>query len=448
MNSELKISVSGVRGIVNESLTISVVCEFAQSFGEFLKGGKVLVGMDTRISNKLISGVVISALSSVGCDVIDLGFAATPTVLYLARKTNAKGAVIITASHNPSEWNGLKFVKSDGTFLTKDEFQKLYNIYKTKSFSLKTFSAIGEIKTDKKLADLYFRDIYKNINIALIKKKKFKIACDYCNGIGAVFTPSVLENLGCRVFEINKEIDGYFKHDPEPTPHNLKSLSRFVKKTRADIGFAQDPDGDRLAIVDEKGNALYGEIVLALCIKYILSEKRGPVAVNLSTSSVIDDICEEYGVKLYRSPVGEANVVQLMKNKKVLVGGEGNGGLIYPKINIARDSFVAIGIILEYMAKTSKTISELVAEIPAYVMSKYKFKISFDKQKAMFKKMETLFQKYEIDRQDGIKIILGKREWLHLRASNTEPIVRLIIETKTEVKNKEIYNKIKNILGV
>jgi len=442
----LKISVSGVRGIVNEGLTPKVALEFGLAFGTFVKGNKVAIGRDTRTTGKLIRNAFVCGLVSSGCSVIDVGVCPTPTVLFMARKLKSE-AVIITASHNPGEWNGLKFAKRSGTFLNKSEMNRLSDIYRNKKFRIVAdCDNVDEAITRfNKACDIHIDAVIKNINKTLIRRKHFRVACDFCNGTGAVITKKFLEKLGCKVYAINDQPNGVFAHNPEPTAKNLKSLSRFAKKKRVDFGLAQDPDADRLVLCDEKGRLIGEENTLSLAVKAILTKKKGTVVVNVSTSKAIDKIAEEFGVKLYRTAVGEINVVERMKRVGALIGGEGNGGVIYPKINLCRDSLVGIGIVAEYMARTGKKISELISEITQYKMVKGKFHYSSQDARSIINMLKKEFSDKELVLEDGVKIILPKG-WVHVRVSNTEPIIRAIAEAKTTKEAKRLYNLVGKVL--
>lgn len=443
----LKVSVSGVRGIVGKSLTPRVALEFGLAFGTFIKGTKVAIGRDTRTTGILLRNAVVCGLESCGCEVIDFGICPTPTVLLTARKLKCD-AIVITASHNPAEWNGLKFVKKDGTFLNKMEMKSLFNIYKNRVFNV----PIECEETDRvarfdKAIDFHIDTVIRNIDRHLIRRRAFRVACDFCNGTGAVITKKFLKKLGCRVYTINDKPDGRFAHDPEPVAENLSSLSKLVKRKRADFGLAQDPDADRLSLCDEKGNIIGEENTLSLAVKAILIRKKGRVVVNISTSKAIDKITEELGAELFRTPVGEINVVERMREVDAVIGGEGNGGIIYPKINLCRDSLVGSGIIMEYLARTKTTLSNLVSQIHQYKMVKGKFHCPTYKMKSVIRRLKTQFRDKELILRDGIKI-LWPEGWVHVRASNTEPIVRIIAEAKTTVEARKLYNLVKkNIKG-
>jgi len=470
----LKIGVSGVRGIIGDSLTEEVISNFAKAYGTFVKSKvkskkakvmAILIGRDTRQSGGYVRNVVIDGLVATGCKVTDVGLCTTPAALFLTRFLKADGAIIITASHNPSQWNGLKFVRPDGTFLTKKEVEKLIKIYHTKKFTLVANKKGGNITENPDAIKAHLDRVVKSVDVKAIKKAKFKVAVDYCNGTGAVTTPYLLKKLGCEVVAINTYPDGNFAHNPEPVAKNLEQLAKFVKETKADVGFAQDPDADRLAVVSEKGVPIGEENTLALAVKHVLSKRclasdrqqscdKVPgtflkVVVNLSTSRMIDDICNEFGATLYRSAVGETNVVDKMRDVGAIVGGEGNGGVIYPSVNFGRDSFIGMALILEYMAKTDKKLSELVGSIKQYCIEKIKIDCPQEKIAGILKNIKNnsklKAQNAKFNTIDGVKIDYPTG-WVHVRGSNTEPVIRIMAEAATKDAALEYINRIKGLI--
>lgn len=435
----LKVSVSGVRGIVGESLTPRVALRFGMAFGTYIKGHKVVVGRDTRTSGRVLRNALFCGLVSSGCEIIDLGICPTPTTLLAGKKLKCH-SIIITASHNPSEWNGLKFANKDGTFLGKRQMNSLFNIYKNKKFAIvNDCEDIGEaVSRFEGAIDFHIDTVIKNINKNLIRKRGFKIGCDFCNGTGAVITKKFLEKLGCKVYAINDKPDGRFAHNPEPTPKNLRSLARLVRRKKLDFGMAQDPDADRLALCDERGTLIGEENTLSLAVKAVLTKRKGRVVVNASTSRAIDRIAEEFDAELFRTPVGEINVSDKMRKVGAVIGGEGNGGVIYPKVNLCRDSLSGAGIIMEYLAETGKTLGELVRGITQYKMVKGKISCSPREAKLAVNKLKNEFRDEELSLVDGIKIT-WPAGWVHVRPSNTEPIIRIVAEAKTTRKARKLY---------
>lgn len=427
----LKIGISGVRGIAGDSLTPEVCLAFAKAFGTYLKGGSVVIGTDTRTSSEFIKGIVMQGLLSSGCRVHDLGIVPTPTVGITVRELKADGGVIITASHNPPEWNGLKFIREDGIFLNQKQAEKLINLYESGKFET---GSGGQVKTYKGAADLHIRKILKAISPVKIRARKFRVALDSVNGAGSVITVQLLKKLGCTVIPINTKLNAPFPHGTEPTPKNLVELCEVVRSGRADIGFGQDPDADRLAFVNEKGEALSEEYTLALCVKSVLASRitgKKVVVTNLSTTRAIEDVAKSLGGVVIRTKIGEVHVAEEMKSVRSAIGGEGNGGVIYPKVGYNRDSLTAIALILGYLAKTGKPISELVKELPTYFIVKKKVDCrTLLEAEEMIDRAREFYKKETLDLTEGVKVYF-KRSWIHIRASNTEPIVRIIAEAPT-----------------
>lgn len=440
--SSLKIGISGVRGIAGRSLTNTVALEFGKTFGTFMNSGKVAICRDTRTSGDMLKSAVTAGLLSCGCQVIDLGIIPTPTALFYVRKNKIDGGVIVTASHNPAEWNGLKFIESDGTFLSEARLDRFFDIYYKKEFRLVTWDIFKPIMVDTSAADLHIKEVLKSLDVKAIQKRHFKVAVDYINGTGCFVTQKFLSELGCKVFAINDEPNGMFEHEPEPIPKNIKGLGRLVKQKKANVGFAQDPDADRLAIVSEKGEPIGEELTLGLSMRFILKyRKKGVVVANLSASKVLDSIAEEFGVKLIRTKVGESNVVSEMKKRSAIIGGEGNGGVIFPRINFGRDSLVGMGLILEYLAKSNKKISQLVGELPRFEMIKGKFDCPFSKTTDVVDAIKSFYKGQELDITDGLKVMWPDK-WIHVRSSNTEPIIRMIVEAATKEDAAKLYSEI------
>ncbi len=419
--------------MVGESLTPQLVSKFAQAFGTYLGRGNVIVGQDSRKSGTMVKKAVLAGLLSVGCQPVEIGICPIPSIQVLTKQSKAIGAIAVTASHNPKEWNGLKFVNKEGLFLNYHQVDEFLDIYHQGEFSLVDVEKykIPEFKKDP--TEPHLNKLMSYFNVSLIGQKKFKVAIDCTNGAGAVLAPRYLEELGCELALLNCVPDGSFAHHPEPLPENIAGLCRTVVEKRADVGFVQDADADRLAVVNEKGEPLGEELTLALTSKYILSQKPGPIVINLSTSRAIDDIAEEYNVPVIRTKIGEINVVEqiLSQEEKPAIGGEGNGGVILQDIHPCRDSFTAIGLILEYMAESGKTISELQKEIPRYHMIKEKIQGTQEKAYRIIRQLRKKYaDKGEISLLDGLKISF-KDYWVHIRPSNTEPIIRLIVEAKS-----------------
>ncbi|MGC8771304.1 MAG: phosphoglucosamine mutase [Brevinematia bacterium] len=445
---ELKVSVSGVRGIWGKSLTFDVLLNYIKAFAIYLKkrdAKKILVARDGRITGDIIVNLTTAVINSYGIDVHYGGILPTPTLL-LGVRESFDGGIIITASHNPEEWNALKFVKKDGTFTLQEDIDQIIS-YLNFPFEQISYNKVGKFYLTDEVFNLHINKILNNIDVESIRKKGFKVVIDPVNSAGGKITTRLLERLNCDVKIINGEINGFFGRKPEPKPENLKETGEKVKFYNADIGFAQDPDADRLVIIDENGNVLSEELTLALAVKHILSRKKGNVVVNLSTSMMCDVIASNCGCKCYRTKVGEANVVEGIKKYNAVIGGEGNGGVIYPEINIARDSLTGIALILEMLALSNRKISEISMEVPVFVMKKETLSKNWE---LLYNKLDNFFTTnfIDINRDDGL---WGRFEdangWIHLRPSNTEPIIRIIGEAENEKILTDYFNRIKEICG-
>ncbi|MGD2295058.1 MAG: phosphoglucosamine mutase [Candidatus Aminicenantes bacterium] len=424
----LKISVSGVRGIVGDSLTPQLVSSFAQAFGTYLGCGRVIVGQDARPSGTMIKNAILSGLLSVGCQPIEIGVCPIPSAMVLTKESQAIGAVVVTASHNPPEWNGLKFINGNGLFLSHSQVQEFLDIYHQGEFSWVKADRHRNPTVEPEPTSPHLQKLLDYLDVSMIRKKKYAVVADCCRGAGARLLPEFLEHLGCQsIFIDNKREDSKLPHH-EPTPENITELCQKVKINRADIGFVQDADADRLAVINEKGEPLGEELTLALAVEYVLSRKSGPVVINLSTSRAVEDIAQKYRAPVYRTKIGEINVVEQILQHKAVIGGEGNGGVIFPSIHPCRDSFTAMGLTLEAMASSGKTVSQLREKIPHYVMVKDKVEGSFEQG---YRILRLLKKKYEdkenISILDGLKIDFMD-SWVHIRPSNTEPIIRLYAE--------------------
>ena len=422
----LKISISGVRGVVGESLTPGLLVRFAESFGTYLNGGTIVIGRDTRTSGEMVKHAVLSGLTGTGCRVIDLDIVPVPTVQFMVRRLKAIGGIAITASHNPAQWNALKFIREDGCFLNSYQARELLDVYHQGEYS--------KVGSDEIFPPRIFRNAVTLHADAILGKlgrlpKDFHptVVVDSVNGAGCVMAKTFLERLGCKVVAINGEPNGIFPRPPEPLPKNLSALCDAVLSNHADIGFAQDADADRLAIVSEKGLPIGEDYTLVLAMDYVLSREKGPAVVNLATSMAADDIAARHGCKLIKSKIGEINVTETMKQEKAVIGGEGNGGVIYPAVNLARDSFTGMAIVLHNLADKKQPLSKVVGEIPQYVMVKTSLPCPGGLAVEVLEKLADQFTGKNVTRTDGIKIAKGKT-WVLIRASNTEPILRVVAE--------------------
>ncbi len=433
------ISVSGVRGVVGEGLTPQVVINFAEAFGIYLGGGKVVVGRDTRVSGEMFKHAVLSGLISVGCDIIDVGVCPTPTTQIAVEKLEARGGIMITASHNPIMWNGLKLIGADGLFLDAEQGERVVKISREKSHPFVNWEKLGVMLPYSRAIQDHIEAILnlKYVDVSAIRRRQFKVVLDCVNGAGSNLVPALLSDLGCQTVQINCEPTGLFPRNPEPLPENLSELCDAVKKERADLGMAVDPDSDRLALVSEKGEPLGEEKTLAIAVKHVLNRKRGPVVINASTSLITEDVAKSYGAEVIRTKVGEIHVAKKMREVSAVIGGEGNGGVILPDVHLGRDAPVGIALVLQQLVEFGGTLSALSASLPHYVIVKNKIELGEMSPAAALKKLQKIYHSEKLDFTDGIKIVRPK-SWVHIRASNTEPIIRIIAEAPTEKEAHEL----------
>ena len=442
----LLISVSGIRGIIGKTLTSETALNYARAFGAFLKGGKVAIGRDTRKTGPMVTSAVVSGLLSSGCDVVDIGICSTPTIEMAVRDGGFSGGVAVTASHNPIQYNALKLIGDEGIFLSESQARKVQQLFNSRRFRDCSWNSVGKATFEDKWIDHHISNIIKLdiISASLIKKRRLKIVADCGGGAACYMADSFFKRIGVDYRLIHAVPTGEFLRGPEPVGENLSDLSKAVKRYKADIGLAFDPDADRLAIVSEKGQPIGEEYTLALGSRYILSRKAGPVAVNLSSSLLNDSVAEEAGVKIYRTKVGERNVTEKLRRVGGVVGGEGNGGLIYPRLHWGRDAFLAAAVITQYLASSGLKISELVMELPRYVMIKTKLNISSSDVEREKSAIENAFKGDKINRVDGLKIS-GKDWWVQIRASNTEPVTRIISEARDHNTARSLIGTVKSV---
>ncbi len=439
-------STSGIRGVVGNGLDPVMISAYGAAFGTFLKKGKLVIGRDSRTSGEMVSRAVVSGLMSVGIDVIDIGIVPTPTVEIAVKKLKAAGGICVTASHNPSEWNALKFFSSTGEFITPEQYKELDAIFNSGAFSYVTWDKVGQVSYQAKWIEQHVKMTLamKTINRPAIKKRKFKIVVDAINGAGSLALPMLLEQLGAKVIRINCKGDGDFVHKPEPIPEHLTQLGREVRKHKADIGLACDPDADRLVVVDETGTPINEELTLTIAVKQVLKKTKGVTVINLSTSSTTAAVAKEMGSPVYYSKVGESNVVQMMREKKAVIGGEGNGGVIYPACHAGRDSLVAAALVLSCLAEEKLSVKGLVGTFPKYYIIKTKASLPEDFKERLTRfetEAHSLFGPATIDRRDGLRFDFDKG-WVQIRSSNTEPIYRLIVETSDRDHTNELLRKV------
>jgi phosphomannomutase len=441
------VSISGVRGIVAESLTPAIIQKYAVAFGTFINKSPLIVGRDSRTSGTSISNILKGCLQATGCEVIDIGIVPTPTVQMEILYHKAAGGVAITASHNPSEWNGLKFMDGNGRFLSPEKAGQVHELADRGDFTYRDWNQVGNEIRDSGANNRHIEAILglQYIDVSALKKRKFSVAVDCVNGAGGMIIPRLLEKLGCKVIPINEEPDGQFAHTPEPLPENLGQLKKLVKESKADIGFAVDPDVDRCAIVDNKGQAVGEEYTLTLAVKFYLSKKLGSVVVNMSTSRACEDIAKYYNCPFLRSKVGEINVVEEMVAQNAVIGGEGNGGVILPELHLGRDAPVAIAIALQSLLEFEGSAEMLVQSLPRYHMVKDKINIEGKNPDIIINKLIDQFADKKVDLLDGLKID-EENYWIHLRKSNTEPIIRIIAEAKTAKEAQSIVREYTTII--
>ncbi|HRO46642.1 phosphoglucosamine mutase [Agriterribacter sp.] len=438
-------SISGIRGTIGgkpgETLSPLDVVKFTAAYGSWLieKTGnkKVVIGRDGRISGPLIQNIVVSTLNALGIDVIDLGLSTTPTVEVAVVMEKAGGGIILTASHNPKEWNALKLLNSSGEFISGPDGKAVLEIAAAENFSFAPVDKLGTVREEDAYLQKHITAITSLglVDIEAIKARNFKIIVDAVNSTGAIFVPELLRALGVQpedITVINGEVNGKFAHNPEPLPENLGELSNMVRKSGADMGIAVDPDVDRLCFVCEDGSMFGEEYTLVAVADYVLSSQPGNTVSNMSSTRALKDITLKHGGQYFPSAVGEVNVVTRMKEVNAVIGGEGNGGIILPALHYGRDALVGIALFLTQLAKTQKSIKQLRRTYPDYFISKNKLELEQGVDvKAVFEKIKTKYKSHPVNTEDGLKIEFDN-DWVHLRTSNTEPIIRIYAESNFE----------------
>ncbi|MDB5303004.1 MAG: glmM [Phycisphaerales bacterium] len=433
----LMIGVSGMRGTIGGTLTPPVVGRMAAAFAVWLKQSatpvdgkhfRLVIGRDSRPSGPWVRDAAAAALTASGIEVIDLDIVTTPGVAMMVKHLNADAGIIVTASHNPIEWNGLKLLNRAATAPPPADAEAIKRLYNEQRSDFVRVESLVLPKKNSETHALHVKRVLDHVDVLGISTKRYKVVLDSVNGAGCVATATLLNKLGCQLVHLHGTPDGKFPHEPEPTARNLAGLCDEVRRQRATVGFAQDPDADRLAIVDEHGTYIGEEYSLVLAAQWIMSRRPGAVAVtNLSSSRMLDDVAARFGGRVLRTAVGEANVVQAMLQNDAVIGGEGNGGVIDPRIVPGRDSLVGMAYVLQLMASTGKTVGQLVAELPRYEIVKTKFECRREDADRAVEAIKKEFAKEKVDTQDGIRIDWDNA-WVHARASNTEPIMRIIAE--------------------
>lgn len=443
--SSLIVSVSGIRGIIGQGLSAEQATAFATALGTRLGSGTVVVSRDGRPSGHMLRHAVLAGLLQTGCSVHDLGVAATPTCGLAVRRLAAQGGIQITASHNPAEWNGLKLFSARGAVLTAEEGKLIKALFDTGAHATVAWDRLGTVSPCSEANDWHRDRVLELVDATAIRQRRFTVFLDANGGAGGPLGRSLLDALGCRVIVQGGEADGRFEHLPEPIAENLGAVLARVPQVQADLGFVLDPDADRLAIIDETGRYIGEELTLALAVQHRLQQQQGPVVINMSTSRLVEDLAGQFGVPCRRAAVGEANVVEEMLTTGALIGGEGNGGVIDPRVGLVRDPFIGMGLILEHLARAGKKLSELVAKLPVYHIVKEKYEVSPDQLASLSAALTKRWPDAGVNRLDGLRLDWTDR-WLHIRPSNTEPIIRVIAEARTAQVAKDLCADVAELL--
>lgn len=451
-------SISGIRGTIGgkttENLTPLDIVKFAAAYGTWLASSsenkKVIIGRDGRMSGAMVSQLVANTLLALGWDVIDLGLSTTPTVEMAVQMQGAAGGIILTASHNPKEWNALKLLNHRGEFISAEEGQLILSIAEKESFDFSAVDKLGSYQLDTTSLDQHIEKVlhYPLVDVAAIKKAQFKIIVDAVNSSGAIAVPALLKALGVKeVTVLNAEVNGKFAHNPEPLPEHLTALSNEVVKLNADLGIAVDPDVDRLCFVCEDGSMFGEEYTLVAVADYVLSKKKGNTVSNMSSTRALKDVTLKHGGLYFPSAVGEVNVVNKMKAVDAVIGGEGNGGIIVPDLHYGRDALIGIGLFLTHLAQQEKTIKQLRNTYPDYFISKNKIALQKETDVLqIFDKIKAKYKNQPINTEDGLKIEFDT-DWVHLRTSNTEPIIRIYAESNFETTADNIAKRLMQDIG-
>jgi phosphomannomutase len=445
-SNELIVSVSGIRGIIGAGLGPGPAVAFAQALGTYLGGGRVVLSRASRPSGARLRHAVNAGLQAAGCEVVDRAIAPTPTVGLAVRRLDAVGGIQITASHNPAPWNGLKLFGNDGAVLSAERGKEIKELYDAGRFALVSHDKLGYVRECTMAEDWHRERVLQLVDVTRIRSRGFRVLLDANGGAGGPLGQALLEALQCRPVVLGGRPDGDFVHPPEPLAENLQTVLPRVPEAGADVGFVLDPDADRLAILDETGGYIGEELTLALAVRCRLEQERGPVAINMSTSRVVEDLAARFGVACHRSAVGEANVVGQMRSAGAVLGGEGNGGVIDPRVGWVRDPFIGMGLVLQLMADTGKRLSQLVAELPAYTIVKDKYTVSRDRLPQLNAALEKRWPEARANRADGLRLDWADR-WVHVRPSNTEPIVRVIAEAPVEADARRLCREVGQLLA-
>ncbi len=442
----LMVSVSGIRGIVGDGLFPETIVKYITAYSKFIGKGKVVIGSDGRITGDMVRNLVKGTLSACGNDVYDIGVCPTPTVLLNVKKIGAVGGISISASHNPNEWNALKLLNSEGEFLTPEESREFIELLDDKTNTYVSWDKLGKTFDYSEGLTNHVNDVLKMelLNLDKLKERKFRVLLDCVNGAGSWVMKDFLEKLGCEVIEHDCEKSGIFPRLAEPIPENLTGTMKAVSENKVDIGIVVDPDVDRLVLLTENGEPFIEENTITQAVKYILSKNLGKnVVVNLSTTRGVDDVAAKYGSRVFRSPVGEANVVKLMKEVGAIIGGEGSGGVIFPEVHYGRDALVGTAITLMHLLEFGGTMTELKNSLPQYFIVKKKVLIGSANPDEVLNLIRTKYSSEKINSNDGIRIDFANH-WVHLRKSNTEPIIRCIVEAEDKKDANDFAEKYLN----
>lgn len=448
-------SISGIRGTIGgksgQNLTPPDIVKYTAAFATWVNtqenSKKIIIGRDGRMSGEMVSSLCASTLIACGFDVVDLGLTTTPTVEIAVQYEQAAGGIILTASHNPKEWNALKLLNKKGEFINGEDGEKVLEFAEKEDFIFATVEKTGKYIRDDSYLQKHVDAVvnYELVDVAAIKKAKYKIVVDAINSSGAIYIPALLKSLGVKdIIVLNGEVNGKFDHNPEPLPQHLTNLSNEVKKQNASLGIALDPDVDRLCFVSENGSMFGEEYTLVAVADYVLSKRKGNTVSNMSSTKALKEITQKHGGEYFPSAVGEVNVVNKMKEVNAVIGGEGNGGIIVPDFHYGRDALIGIGLFLTHLALSQKSINQLRRTYPDYFISKNKIALETSVNvKEVFKKIKDKYKSHPINTEDGLKIEFDK-DWVHLRTSNTEPIIRIYSESNFETTAENIAKKIMN----
>ena len=440
--STLMVSVSGIRGIIGSGLEPQIIVKYSSAYADFVGKGKVIIGRDARISGDMVKSILVGTLLAKGLDVVDIGICPTPTVQYMVKTLNAQGGIAISASHNPNEWNALKLLNASGQFMTPEENRIMLVRLDDSEKVYKSWDKLGKLTDYEEGLNQHVEAVMnlQFVEAEKIQRKKFRVLVDCVNGAGVYVIPELLRKFGCEVIEMNCEKTGIFPRLPEPLPENLIDTMNAVKNSKADFGVVVDPDVDRLVLITEDGLPFGEENTITQAVKFVLSKNPGNVVVNLSTTRAVEDVANNLNCSVFRSPVGEANVVLKMKETNAVIGGEGSGGVIYPALHYGRDALVGIALTLQHLTETNQSLSELKRNLPQYYIAKKKIDLGKNNPDQIINLIKQKYADQIVNTDDGLRIDFNDH-WVHFRKSNTEPIIRIITESKSLKQSEELSQK-------